>query len=100
MTFEWLNKFVKDTKKAADYAEKTLAAYKLGMKAKGSIRGVQIVSDPDGCDACHKLDSSAIYMPDRAPHIPLPDCDRKRSCGCVYRPVMTYQLKEDPPDSS
>ncbi len=100
MTFEWLDKFQKESKKAADYAEKTLKAYKLGMKAKGSIRGVQIMSDPDGCDACRRLDSSSIYEPDEAPRIPLPECDRAESCRCIYRPVMTYQLTEESPDSS
>ena len=87
-------------KKPADYAEKTLAAYKLGMKAKGSIAGVQIRIDPNGCEQCRKLDPDAIYHPDEAPRLPLPQCDRDRSaedlgerCQCVYRPVMTYQIQ-------
>lgn len=79
-------------KKPADYAEKTLAAYKLGMKARGSIAGVRIVSDSRGCAPSQKLDPEAIYHPDDAPRIPLPECDRGHSCGCIYRPVMTYQL--------
>lgn len=96
MSFEWLNKFLQSSEKPEDYAEKTLKAYELGMKAKGSIRGVQIVSDPNGCQACRELDASAVYLPEQAPHIPLPECDRPGSCGCVYRPVMSYQTDEGP----
>jgi hypothetical protein len=93
MTFAWLDRFLKDSAKTADYAEKTLAAYRLGMKAKGSVAGVRILSDPDGCDGCRQLDSTAVYHPDDAPRLPLPECDQARACGCVYRPVMTYQME-------
>ena len=41
MPFDWLKSFHQEIEKAPDYAEKTLAAYRLGMKAKGSIRGVR-----------------------------------------------------------
>jgi hypothetical protein len=99
MTFYWLNKFQKETEKPADYAEKTLAAYSLGMRAKGAIAGVQILNDPEGCAACQQLDAEIIYHPDEAPHLPLPECDRGRGCRCVYRPVMTYQLEsKEAPD--
>lgn len=81
-------------KKADDYAEKTLAAYKLGMKAKGSIIGVSIIVDPEGCEQCQNLDPKAVYHPDEAPHLPLPHCDRREKCQCVYRPVMTYQADQ------
>lgn len=94
MAFNWLNRFQQTTGKVDNYAEKTLAAYKLGMKAGGAIAGVKVLSDPDGCQACRQLDASSIYLPDDAPHLPLPECDRRQSCGCVYRPVMTYQLEE------
>lgn len=80
--------------KPADYAEKTLAAYKLGMKAKGSIVGVRIIIDPQGCASSRLLDPQAIYNPEKAPHLPLPECDRGRQCRCMYRPVMTYQLND------
>ena len=93
MTFEWLNQFQKEMKKPEDYAEKTLAAYKLGMRAKGSIAGVQILADPEGCQGCRELDQAILYHPDDAPHLPLPECDRDRRCRCVYRPVMTYQIE-------
>ena len=95
MPFNWLINFQQEMKKSAGYTEKTLAAYKLGMKAKGSIAGVQIRIDPDGCEQCRKLDPDAIYHPDEAPRLPLPQCDRNDRCQCVYRPVMTYQIQDD-----
>ena len=91
MSFEWLNKFLQASEKPENYAQKTLEAYQLGMKAKGSIRGVQIVADPEGCEACRALPAVRTYLPQDAPHVPLPQCDRPASCGCVYRPVMSYQ---------
>ena len=72
-------------------AEKTLAAYRLGMKAKGSIRGVRIEVDPEGCPASRALDPAAEYLPDDAPHLPLPNCPKGGRCRCVYRPVMSYE---------
>lgn len=99
MSFDWLKKLQKDAEKPANYAEKTLNAYRLGMKAKGSIAGVRIEPDPEGCHASVALDPATVYHPDEAPHIPLPSCDRVASCGCVYRPVMTYQVEGEPPES-
>ena len=96
MSFEWLNKFLQASEKPANYAEKTLKAYQLGMKAKGSIRGVQIAPDPQGCEACKELPVGQIYLPEEAPHVPLPECDRPGQCGCVYRPVMSYQADQGP----
>jgi hypothetical protein len=95
MSFEWLNKFQKRMEKPENYAEKTLAQYRLGMKAKGSIVGVSISVDEDGCEACRRLDPDAVYHPDEAPHLPLPDCTKGQQCGCVYRPVMKYQTIDD-----
>lgn len=94
MAFDWLNKFQKSQEKPPNYAEKTLAAYRLGMRAKGSIAGVRIEVDPDGCDACRTLDTDALYHPDDAPHLPLPACSKGAQCGCVYRPVMTYERED------
>lgn len=94
MPFDWLDDFHQQMEKPANYAEKTLAAYKLGMKARGSIAGVRIEIDPDGCQACRALDTAAVYHPDEAPHLPLPECDRGRHCRCVYRPVMSYEVEE------
>lgn len=95
MPFHWLNDFHQDMAKRPDYAEKTLASYRLGMKAKGSIRGVRIEIDDDGCPASRQLDPDAEYLPDDAPHLPLPACTKGLNCRCVYRPVMTYEPKKD-----
>ena len=62
MPFDWLKSFHQEIEKAPDYAEKTLAAYRLGMKAKGSIRGVRIEVDPEGCPASRALDLSLIHI--------------------------------------
>ncbi|MBP6015981.1 MAG: hypothetical protein KA586_04615 [Candidatus Promineofilum sp.] len=95
MSFNWLNDFHQDMAKRPDYAEKTLAAYRLGMKAKGSIRGVRIEVDGEGCLASQSLDPDAEYLPDDAPLLPLPECSKGMSCRCVYRPVMTYEPREE-----
>jgi hypothetical protein len=38
----WLTDFHRRTEKAADHVEKSLAAYRLGMKARGAIVWVRI----------------------------------------------------------
>jgi len=91
MTFEWLNRFHQKMEKDPDYATKSLARYRLGMKAKGSIVGVAIHPAPDCCEAARQLPVNKIYHPDEAPTVPLPNCSQARHCGCVYRPVMSYQ---------
>jgi hypothetical protein len=94
MSFDWLTDFQQELKKPQDYAQKTLAAYRLGIKAKGSIAGVRFVTSAQGCAASHEIDQDRVYHPDDVPHIPLPHCDRPDHCQCVYRPVMTYQKEE------
>lgn len=91
MPFDWLDDFLQAQQKSPDYAEKTLAAYRLGMKARGSIRGVRIEVDEDGCAASKALDESAEFLPDDAPILPLPNCKKGLACRCVYRPVMSYE---------
>lgn len=91
MAFDWLNRFQHQMEKDPRYAEKTLAAYRLGMKAKGPIVGVAIEAAPDCCDLARQLPPGAIYLPADAPRLPLPGCPRGGRCGCVYRPVMRYQ---------
>ena len=91
MSFDWLNRFQKEIEKAPNYAEKTLAAYRLGMRAKGSIAGVRIEVGNESCQAASQLPAGTVYHPDDAPHLPLPDCSREKRCQCVYRPVMTYE---------
>lgn len=91
MSFEWLNKFQQEMEKPDNYAEKTLAAYRLGMKAKGSIAGVRIETAENCCQPAQELPSGVVYHPDDAPHLPLSECPQGRSCRCVYRPVMDYE---------
>jgi hypothetical protein len=91
MAFEWLNKFHQQMEKPADYAEKTLAAYRLGMKGKGSIVGVCITPGPECCEFARQLPADQVYEPEQAPRLPLAQCPQGRRCGCVYRPVMSYQ---------
>lgn len=91
MAFDWLNKFQQDLEKESDYAEKTLAAYRLGMKAKGSIVGVVVRPAPNCCDEARALAPNKVYHPDVAPTLPLQNCPQQRRCGCVYRPAMSYQ---------
>jgi hypothetical protein len=93
MSFKWLNKFQQEMEKPENYAEKTLAAYRLGMKAKGSIAGVRIETAEDCCQTAKALPIDTVYHPDDAPHLPLPDCSLGQLCRCVYRPVMAYQQK-------
>ena len=93
MSFDWLNKFHKNMPKSADYAEKTLASYRLGMKAKGSIAGVGIATAQGSCAAVCALSADEVYHPDEAPHLPMTECPHAATCPCVYRPVMTYQVE-------
>ena len=91
MTFDWWNKLHHQMEKDVHYADKTLAAYRLGMKAKGSIVGVVIEPAPNCCDAARQLAAGELYHPDDAPVLPLPGCPQGRCCGCLYRPMMAYQ---------
>jgi hypothetical protein len=93
MSFDWLNRFHHRMKKEQKYAEKTLAAYAFGMKAKGSIVGVGVQIAPDCCDAARRLPADKVFLPNEAPHLPLPDCPQGLRCGCVYRPVMKYERR-------
>ena len=95
MAFDWLDKFHKNMEKSADYAEKTLASYRLGMKAKGSIAGVSIQTETGSCAAARALPDGEVYHPDDAPHLPLSKCPQAKQCQCVYRPVMTYQVEAE-----
>jgi hypothetical protein len=91
MPFEWLTGFHRASEKSEDYAEKTLAAYRLGMRAGGSILGVVVQTNPDCCGAAQELPAGAVYHPDKAPRLPLTGCPLGRRCCCAYRPKMTYQ---------
>ncbi|HTS72031.1 MAG TPA: hypothetical protein VMO17_23905 [Terriglobia bacterium] len=93
MAFEWLSSLQHRVEKAPDYATKALAAYRLGVKAKGSIVGVVIEPEADCCDAARRQPIDKVYHPDEAPLLPLAECPKGRRCGCVYRPVMSYEKK-------
>ena len=95
MAFQWLQSFHQATEKPEDYATKTLAAYRLGMKAGGSIRGVRIEVAEDCCAAARELPADAVYHPDEAPALPLAGCPLGRKCHCVYRPVMAYEGEQE-----
>ncbi len=95
MAFDWLDRFQHHLEKKPDYTVKTLAAYRLGMKAKGSIVGVAIQPAQDCCEAARNLPDGEVYHPDQAPLLPLSGCPQGKRCGCVYRPVMSYQQTEE-----
>jgi hypothetical protein len=100
VAFDWLNRFQHDIEKEPSYAEKVLAAYALGMKAKGSIVGVVIEPAPDCCTQVRQLPPTQLYPPHEAPLLPLAGCPLGRRCGCIYRPVMSYQRAGEKTDSS
>jgi hypothetical protein len=91
MAFDWLKNFQGGMEKPENYAEKTLAAYRLGIKAGGSIRGVSICVAENCCAGAKALGEGTVYTPDDAPRLPLATCAQGSQCQCVYRPVMTYQ---------
>jgi hypothetical protein len=95
VAFDWLNEFQHHMEKGPDYAAKTLAAYRLGIRAKGAIVGVVVQPGPDCCDRARKLPVGKVYHPDQAPPLPLPDCPQAGHCGCIYRPVMSYQQADE-----
>jgi hypothetical protein len=90
MALEWLRTFQHAKKKEPGYAEKTLAAYALGMRARGAIVGVVIEPGANCCQAVRELKTGTMD-PSEAPHLPLPACSLGTRCECVYRPVMAFQ---------
>jgi hypothetical protein len=100
LTFNWLDNFHREMEKPDNYAEKSLAAYRLGIKAGGSIVGVTIEVDEHCCQAAAALPPDTVYHPDQAPRLPLPDCPLGRRCRCVYRPVMAYARPDQNPNES
>lgn len=94
MSFNWLDDFHRRMEKPPNYAEKTLAAYALGIKAKGSLIGVRVETAGESCQMARTLPPDTFYQPEDAPRLPLPDCPLGRRCPCVYRPVMKYERDE------
>ena len=95
MPFDWLSTFHKQMEKPNDYAEKTLAAYKLGIKSGGSIIGVRVETNENCCTAAQKIPNDKVFHPDDAPRLPQENCPMGDRCQCVYRPVMRYEKEVD-----
>ncbi len=83
----WIHQFARHKAKPANYAEKTLTAYRLGMKAKGAIIGVRVLVSEASCPTCCAL-ADQVYTPDTAPHLPHAGCTHPEGCRCAYTPVM------------
>lgn len=93
MPANWLREHVR-TPKDHTYAQKVLDRYRLGIKAKGAIRGVRIITGSDSCPIC-KAHEGQTYDPDCAPMIPIPGCTHTKGCRCAYSPVMDYSKSLD-----
>lgn len=77
----------------ADYAQRVLDRYRLGMWACGAIRAVRIITGPDSCPTCQAL-GGTVYHPDEALIIPIAGCthpDHPEGCCCAYTAVITYE---------
>lgn len=86
----WLKDFVVSKPKDAGYAQRVLDRYRLGMRARGAIRGVRIITSDDSCPAC-RATADKTFLPDDAPIIPIAGCTHPEGCRCAYTPVMTYE---------
>jgi MoaA/NifB/PqqE/SkfB family radical SAM enzyme len=87
----WLRKHTSQPK-GPDYAQPVINRYRLGMRARGAIRGIKIITAPGSCSACERL-AGTIYAPDQVPIIPVQQCSNSEGCRCAYSPVMSF---EDP----
>jgi hypothetical protein len=83
----WISQFARTKPKAPDYAEKSLAAYKLGIKAGGAIEGIRILVGEDSCAFCN-AHAGQTYSPEQAPNLPLEDCRHPKGCRCAYTLAM------------
>jgi hypothetical protein len=86
---EWMQNHIRQPKDSG-YAQRVLDGYRLGMRARGAIRGVRIVTGSDSCPTCQAL-ADQVYHPDTAPRLPIQECSHSRGCRCSYAPVMTYE---------
>lgn len=96
MAFEWLERFQQRMERSPGYADKALAAYRLGVKGRGAIVGVAVRPGPGCCGASLEAARASPFPPAQAPRLPLPACDRPGACHCVYRPVMAYEAPRAP----
>jgi hypothetical protein len=55
-----------------------------GQNSKLKYHCVEIVGQADCCVAARALEGQRL-LSDRAPLLPLADCDRAPDCGCIYR---------------
>jgi hypothetical protein len=55
-----------------------------GQNSKLKYHCVEIVGQADCCAAARGLAGQRL-LSDRAPLLPLADCDRAPDCGCIYR---------------
>ena len=83
----WISEFVRTRPKSPDYAERTLAGYRLGIKAGGSIQGVRILIGDDSCPQC-RMYAERIFAPDDAPKLPVAECSYPKGCRCAYTLAM------------
>jgi len=94
MQWRWLQDHVRKPKDSL-YAQRVLERYRMGMKARGAIRGVQVIVGDDSCPICRQY-AGAVYHPDDAPIIPITGCTQQGGCRCAYRAVMDYEEAENP----
>lgn len=91
MAFEWLERLQRERARDPRFKEKALAAYRLGKKGGGALAGVAIQAGDGCCEAAARLAAGPPLDPADVPALPLAACDRRGTCRCLYRPVMTYQ---------
>jgi hypothetical protein len=92
MQWRWLEGHVRHSHDA-NYAQRVLDRYRLGMKAHGAVRGVRIICGDDSCSVCRAA-AASVYHPDEAPIVPVAGCTSPGGCRCSYSPVMTYEEGE------
>ncbi|MER3403834.1 MAG: hypothetical protein C4289_00535 [Chloroflexota bacterium] len=88
---KWLRTYVR-TPKDASYSARVLEHYRLGMRARGAIRGVRILTGSDSCPVCRAY-AGTVYHPDEAPVIPIAGCTHPQGCRCAYIAAMTYDFE-------
>jgi MoaA/NifB/PqqE/SkfB family radical SAM enzyme len=94
----WLRKHTSYPKRS-DYAQRVINRYRLGMRARGAIRGIKIITAPDSCPICQSL-AGTVYQPDTTPVIPIEQCSSPQGCRCNYSPLMTFEDAEPIPRGS
>ena len=83
----WISQFARARPRAPDYAQKRLAAYRMGMRAGGSIEEIRVLVGEDSCAVC-RVHADRVFTPDDAPILPLADCTHPAGCRCIYTLAM------------